>query len=283
MELCMNESPQKENGHIDIANEIAEVLARTYLTSYETRILWAIFRKTYGWQKKEDWIAISQFVTITGLHKAHVSRSIKLLCLRNIVTKRGNKISFNKYWSQWKELPNGVTDHSVTKRGNKSYQTGYHELPNGAYTKDTITKDTIQKKYIAAVAAKDIPTEKQLPDNLRALAMFLLATNFRCDTYAQLSHAIGRYARTSTRLRAYSDKQIAVAVLYALHERDRAERWYDVHLETVEKKIIEHKDQLPVGKMLVRLDELILHFAARKHSLLSRTSPFISPPSDGVS
>lgn len=147
----MNENPQKENGHIGIANEIAEALARTYLTSYESRILWVIFRKTYGWQKKDDWIAISQFVEMTGMHKSHVSRSIKLLCQRNIVTKRGNKLSFNKYYSQWKELPNGVTNHlaqKVTKRGTIVTKRGNAELPNGAYTKETPTKETIQKKSI---------------------------------------------------------------------------------------------------------------------------------------
>jgi len=32
-------SPQKENGHIDIANEIAEALAKTKLSPDEWRIL----------------------------------------------------------------------------------------------------------------------------------------------------------------------------------------------------------------------------------------------------
>ena len=140
----MKENPQKENGFTGIANEIVEAMSRTYLTSYETRILWVIFRKTYGWDKKEDWVSISQFVELTGIHRSHVSRSLRLLVLRNIVTKRGNKISFNKYWSQWKELPNGATDHStVTKRGPSVTKRGTGELPNGAYTKETPTKETI--------------------------------------------------------------------------------------------------------------------------------------------
>jgi phage replication O-like protein O len=153
----MKEHPDLSNGYTKIANEIVEALARTYLTSYETRVLYAILRKTYGWEKKEDWISISQFVEITGLHRSHISRSLLLLSLRNIITKRGNKISFNKYWSQWKELPNGVTNHSLGKRKPKNNillpngvseritKRGIGELPNGAYTKETPTKETITK------------------------------------------------------------------------------------------------------------------------------------------
>jgi len=45
-------NPQREDGHVDIANETIEALAKIYLSSYETQTLFAIFRKTYGWHKK---------------------------------------------------------------------------------------------------------------------------------------------------------------------------------------------------------------------------------------
>lgn len=148
----MNESPQKENGHVDIANEIVEALARTSFSSYESRILWCIFRKTYGWQKKEDWISISQFKEMTGLHPSHISRSLKLLIQKKIVTKGGNKIAFNKFYSQWCELPKGVNTHhaqKVTKGGLKVTKGGNSELPKGAYTIDNPTIDTKQKTIVA--------------------------------------------------------------------------------------------------------------------------------------
>ncbi len=165
----MEVSPQRENGHIDIANEIAEALARTNLTAYEHRVLWCIFRKTYGWQKKEDWIALSQIVEMTGMHKAHVSRSKKLLLIRNMVTQRGNQLGFNKLWQQWKELPNGVTNHSkVTQRGNPEEKLpngvmtppaplGKTPPPNGADTKDNVTKDNV-------LTNSTLPTEVVEPE-----------------------------------------------------------------------------------------------------------------------
>lgn len=89
-------TPQIEQGYTKIANEIVGYLAKTYMSSYESQILWAIFSKTYGFNKKEDWVSNSQFVEITGMHKAHVSRTLKKLMLRKIVTQSGNKIAFQK-------------------------------------------------------------------------------------------------------------------------------------------------------------------------------------------
>ena len=52
-------NPQTENGHIKIANEIIEAITRTNLSAHESRVLWYIIRKTYGFNKKMDWMALS--------------------------------------------------------------------------------------------------------------------------------------------------------------------------------------------------------------------------------
>lgn len=133
-------NPQIEDGHLKIANDIAKYLARTYMSSYETQILWAIFIKTYGFNKKEDWISNSQFVKITGIHKAHVSRTIKKLLKRKMITQTGNKIAFQKNSTLWCKLPNQVT---VTQTGTTVAQTGNSVTQIGGH-KRHYTKDTIQ-------------------------------------------------------------------------------------------------------------------------------------------
>jgi len=102
-------NPQKEDGNTEIANEIVEVLAKTYLSSYESQILWSIFRKTYGWHKKEDWITGSQLVEMTGIAKGHISRTLKKLTDRNMINKNGKKLSFQKDYDKWVKLPKQVT------------------------------------------------------------------------------------------------------------------------------------------------------------------------------
>lgn len=150
--------PQKEDGHVDIANEIVEALAKISLSSYESRVLWVIFRKTYGWHKKEDWITNTQIADMTGIAETHVSRTIKILIQKNLIIKNGKRLAFQKDYDQWKKLPKGVTSHYNKKlpKGVRKLPKGVREitkggkkkLPKGVYTKETketITKETIQK------------------------------------------------------------------------------------------------------------------------------------------
>lgn len=119
-------NPQVENGYTKIANELLEAFTRTNLSSYQFRIVAAILRKTYGWQRKDGFITVTQLAKITGISKGHVSRTKKELIGRKIVTSLGNKIALNKDYTQWTELPRQVT---VTSSGNKSYLDRYQKLP----------------------------------------------------------------------------------------------------------------------------------------------------------
>ena len=151
-------NPQKENGHVDIANEIVEALAKTYLSSYESQILWAIFRKTYGWHKKEDWITGTQLSGMTDIAKSHISRTLKGLARRNIIVRNGKKISFQKDYEQWEKLPIQATikklpiqDKKLPIQVSKVTYSGNKKLPIQVTTKETkrnYTKETIQKKLL---------------------------------------------------------------------------------------------------------------------------------------
>lgn len=165
-------NPQLENGYVSIANEIAESLCHTNLSAYESRFLWCVFRKTYGWKKKSDYIATSQFVEITGIHKSHVSRTKSRLLKRKIVTQIGNHISFNKNHDEWIELPIQVTSKKTKKlpkevtvlpiQATVVTYPGNKKLPIQADTKETkrnYTKETIQKQF-ATPSVADNPITK---------------------------------------------------------------------------------------------------------------------------
>ena len=151
-------NPQREDGHVDIANEIVEALAKIYLSSYESQVLWAIFRKTYGWHKKEDWITNTQISDMTGIAESHISRTIKKLIRRKIIIRVDKKLAFQKDYDRWEKLPKQVTskklpiqDKKLPKQVIKVTQTGIKKLPKQVDTKEkkeTITKETIQKKNL---------------------------------------------------------------------------------------------------------------------------------------
>lgn len=153
------ENPQKENGYTAIANEIMDALCTVHLSAYESRILWVILRKTYGFNKKEDWISLSQFEQTTGLSKPHICRALKMLKDQHLIAEGGNdglpkgarKVMFNKYYSQWRALPKGARSHHHYQRGQSPITKGGNEvLPKGAHTKERSTKVDVLQKNICA-------------------------------------------------------------------------------------------------------------------------------------
>ncbi|MBU1864279.1 MAG: replication protein [Candidatus Omnitrophica bacterium] len=161
-------NPQKENGHIGIANEIVEHFATLKLSGTDWQVLWVILRKTWGWHKKSDKISMGQIAEMTGLDRRHVCRALKRLTLRKVVAKNGDTLptsySFNKDYEKWhtetlpvakfddskkedKVSPKMVTpvakngDTFVAKNGDTSVaKNGAHNIYKD--NKDTLTKDS---------------------------------------------------------------------------------------------------------------------------------------------
>lgn len=141
-------NPQCENGYIRFASELWEAVCRLRIPGEARQVFDLIARKTYGFNKKEDAISLSQFVLGTNLLKNHICDSISKLKKMNLITEKGNKItniySINKDFQSWKPLPKKVTlpkkVKSITEKGNESLPKKVHTIDN---IQKTITKDTI--------------------------------------------------------------------------------------------------------------------------------------------
>jgi phage replication O-like protein O len=152
-------NPQLENGYTKIANELLEAICRIRLSDYEHRVVLMVIRKTYGYNKKEDWISLKQLSEETEIKLPHISRTIKKLLNRNIIAKQKRKVSIQKDYEKWlpKEVSNKVTQRgNVTQTGNKEKlpkevsevtQRGNKKLPKQVDTKER--KKLIQKKGVA--------------------------------------------------------------------------------------------------------------------------------------
>lgn len=135
-------SPQKENGHLRIANELVEILAQIPLTGSEWQMIWAVWRKTWCWHKKEDWIALSQLEKATGMSRVMVCRVKKKLVYKCILVQSKKGLSFNKNYDDWVVSKSTLVYKrclpSVQTVLAASVQTYTH---NNNYTKETIQKD----------------------------------------------------------------------------------------------------------------------------------------------
>lgn len=186
-------NPQKENGHINIATEIAEVLAQTQLSGYESRILWALWRKTWGWAKKEKGkyvrdkngnivklkkapFSSEDWIKLTGLNIKHVYRTLRRLKKRNIIIKfNKNTWGFQKNYDEWlplKSTKNGTNEkiEKVPKLATKSTKNGTKISSNSLEQKEiqvskekkennniiynNITNSNIDSKYFSTYYPK---------------------------------------------------------------------------------------------------------------------------------
>ncbi len=151
-------SPQLEDGYTRIANEIMEALAKTRIPGEAMQILLVILRKTYGYNKKEDVISLSQFHLATGIIKPSIIRATKLLESMNLISKKAKGMvtsyRFNKNLSTWKPLAKKLpVSEKANNRLLKSKLSLAKKLP---------TKDKRQKTYKGGDFKK--PTISEIAD-----------------------------------------------------------------------------------------------------------------------
>lgn len=131
---CYMASPQCEDGYTRIANELLEALCKANLSPYEWKVLLAVVRLTYGWNKKEKIVSLSQISILTGIRPHHVWRSLRKLKEKELIIMisqgRGRKtrLALQKDYERWKLrskelLPKQVIPKQViptiTQIGNK--------------------------------------------------------------------------------------------------------------------------------------------------------------------
>ena len=156
-------SPQKENGYTAIANELLEQLVKARIPASEKDIIFFLLRRTYGFQKKKDYISLTQFEKGTGLSRVTVVKSLKNLAYRNMVVKAGIlEIILNKDWESWVVTP-PILVKARNRFGKGAYTSpskgAYTESGKGAYThkrKKEIYKETITKEISNASVADEI-------------------------------------------------------------------------------------------------------------------------------
>lgn len=117
----------------------------------------SIFRKTYGYHKKEDWISLGQLSKMTGLRRAHVARAVKRLLDENMITKDCDYkliLGIQKDYEQWGcyQQREHLIGESVTSGENRGVTNGGNicpeSVPNGGNHKrnEYKRKDTKERR-----------------------------------------------------------------------------------------------------------------------------------------
>lgn len=172
-------SPQLEEGHTQISNELLEAITAHPFKQTTLRVLLALIRKTYGFNKKEDDLSASQLGALLGdMKRQHITTALNELAGMRVIHKRpgkyGSIVGINKDYSQWLDSPkSGQVSESRTsgttspKAGQvnefgttASPNLGQVASPNLGHTKDNLPKDNQQKEEPADA---DSSCAEQLP------------------------------------------------------------------------------------------------------------------------
>ncbi|HCI6988411.1 TPA: replication protein [Klebsiella quasipneumoniae subsp. quasipneumoniae] len=168
-----------DDGFTRIANELLEAVMHAGLSQHQLLVFMAVMRKTYGFNKKSDWVSNEQISVLTGIlpHKCSAAKSA--LVKRGILTQTGRVIGINKAVSEWSSLPVKGTEKkhylkkvTLPESGKKSLpESGNAYYPNQVNTKDKHTKDNkdnINNPPKSPRAVSFDASAVQLPDWLSA-------------------------------------------------------------------------------------------------------------------
>lgn len=164
-----------DDGFTRIANELLEAVMLAGLSRHQLLVFMAVMRKTYGFNKKSDWVSNEQISELTGIlpHKCSAAKSA--LVKRGILTQNGRVIGINKTVSKWSSLPEKGKENkpylkkvNLPESGKKSLpESGNAHYPNQVNTKDNITKDNKNIKRSSSKNSREF-TDDRLNEFLSA-------------------------------------------------------------------------------------------------------------------
>ena len=131
---------QLEDGFTRVANDLLDAAMASGLSETELCILLAVWRKTYGYSKKMDWISNEQLEGMVGKHHTHCSTAKNLLINKKVLLQEGRKVGMNTNVAEWKTKVNGFCK-TLAKPAKKTLA----EVASETKQKLLTTKDNIQK------------------------------------------------------------------------------------------------------------------------------------------
>jgi len=190
-------------GFTRLANLLVEEYAGANLTKRQFKVLLAVLRKTYGWNKPMDRISDSQIAEIARLPVKRCNEAKRQLVEMHVLIQQGRQIGPNKNISEWRIPHNeGLSlktgDEDALKSGDKNP------------SKQGDTKDTMQKilNTNPPKAPKGIFTEEVMLQANRVLNYYNELTESACRSAEPF--AVLLTERSSRKAWSVQDLQLVV-------------------------------------------------------------------------
>lgn len=127
-----------DDGYAKLSNMLLEEYAGADLTKRQFKVLLAILRKTYGWNKPMDRISDSQIAEIAKLPVKRCNEAKLELVRMGLIKQQGGMFGPNKNVSEWRIPQNEGISPKTREKTSLNLRESYP-------SKQGDTKDTIQK------------------------------------------------------------------------------------------------------------------------------------------
>lgn len=180
-----------DDGYTRISNDLLEKIISFPFTLRQQNLLLSIARKTYGYNKKIDWIGNKQLSELTGYPETRCSTIKNELIKMNVLVTKGREVGINKNLGEWKSNIT-QTSKTFTKSVKKTFtKTVNHSLPKEVNTKDNTTKDNKKNTPIS-------PKGENLAQEL--LNYYNQSRNARCQDFSPFIKALNKYSLDEIKL-----------------------------------------------------------------------------------
>ncbi|BDK34697.1 TPA: replication protein [Enterobacter hormaechei subsp. steigerwaltii] len=191
-----------DDGYARLSNMLLEAYSGADLTKRHFKVLLAILRKTYGWNKPMDRISDSQLSEITKLPVKRCNEAKLELVRMNVIKQQGGMFGPNKNISEWCIPQNEWKSPKTREKASLKMRESYP-------SKQGDTKDTIQKKE-----RKDPPKSPQGEKSLAQDVMdyFNELTGSRCAALAPFEKAL---TTVKSKDQCYTAEELKLVIRWA--------------------------------------------------------------------
>lgn len=181
---------QVGNGYTAIANEIFDHIAKIRLSPMQYRLIFVIWRYTYGFKRKEHNLSLSFLNQATGCDKRQIQRELKDLENRNIITQK---------------IINGI-DRIIGFQKNHELWIG--ESTIGEMTNGESTNSTIGEMTNPPIGEMTNQEKKILNKNLKKVYRRVKKTSKGQIPYKEIIDYLNQKAKTSYRHTSKNTKKL---------------------------------------------------------------------------
>jgi len=150
--------PQVEDGYTRIANELLEQVMAAPFTLREMRVVMAVIRLTYGWNRKQARVTRGLLAKLTGMPETIASKTMAALVAKNVVIRHGGSrspVSLNKHAGTWSLKPQQRVVPPAKGAKGECEQSDDQEPKQSQREQNALTER--EQNALASKDTKDIP------------------------------------------------------------------------------------------------------------------------------